>query len=108
MVKVLPTSASFPLDKVATYNHENFKTTKTEDGETVSEGIKLEKRNADGSFSIMPIEDAYQTNIEHADDAGAEDERVTLDLLGLLPGQLYILTIQYYDGSMHVRFVTRW
>lgn len=108
MVKVLKTSASFPLDKVATYNQKNFKTAKTEDGEVVSEGIKLEKRNADGSFSIMPIEDAYKTNIEHADDAGAEDEKVTLDLLDLLPGQLYILTIQYYDGSMHVRFVTRW
>ena len=108
MVKVSTNSAAFPLDKVATYGHVNFITTKTGASETVDEGIKLEKRNTDGSSIIVPIGDAYQANIEHTGAGSDNAGKVMLELVGLLPGQLYILTIQYHDGSMHVRFVTRW
>lgn len=108
MVKVSTESATFPLDKVATYGHANFKTTKSVASETVDEGIKLEKRNSDGTFKIMPIGKAYQANIEHVGDGIGIAGKVMLKLVNLKPGQLYILTIQYHDGSMHVRFVTRW
>ena len=54
----------------------------------------------------MPINEAYQTKIEHANSSIENDAKVDLELLGLKPGKLYILTIQYHDGSMHVRFVT--
>lgn len=108
MVKVSTESATFPLDKDATYGHANFKTAKSDGSESVKEGIKLEKRNSDGSFNIMPIGDAYQAYIEHAGDGSVDEGKIMLELVGLLPGQLYVLTIQYHDGSMHVRFVTRW
>lgn len=108
MVKVSKESATFPLDKVATYGHANFKTAVSAPLETVNEGIKLEKRNPDGSFSIMALGSAYQANIEHGGDGSANADDVILKLVDLLPGQLYILTIQYHDGSMQVRFVTRW
>ncbi|GFH57847.1 hypothetical protein CTEN210_14323 [Chaetoceros tenuissimus] len=107
MVKVTTFSATFPLDTNATYNHNNFETSPAEGEEIVTRGIKLEMRGADGSFSILPINEAYRARIERANGSTANDAKVDLELLGLQPGKLYILTIQYHDGSMQVRFVTK-
>ena len=107
MMTVLDRSATFPLDKIATYDHKNFITSKTEGDEIVTQGIKLEKRGADESFNILKINEAYRTKVEHANSSSSNDAKVELELLDLQPGQLYILTLQYHDGSMHIRFVTR-
>ena len=101
MISVGNKFVTVPLSCAATVAHSEpkFKTEKKEEQWVVREGIKLEKRDKNGNFKIIPNnadESEYSAIITYNGEGSPEDwsGKFDLSLYNLQPGTLYKLTVQ--------------
>lgn len=116
MITVTKHSAAFPLSCAATLNYCSGEGTSGDCIESfqldafgkVSEGIKLEKRDKNGNFQIIPKDDDEHTAIASFETGDQENCNSDFEVSfnNLQPGKLYKFTVQYHGTSMNVRFVT--
>lgn len=114
MISVGNDFARVPLGCAATVDHDDEKFKPELEGGRwiVRQGIKLEKRDKNGNFELIPNNEGdseYSTSISFNGDGSPTDcnQKFDLTLDNLQPGTLYKLTVQNYSGSIDVRLVTR-